>query len=103
MLNPQLDNQSKMLMVNHLFIQRMKRQAQIDQTVQLQVFSSRPLSLRSESCSGWTEVEEQLGRLLASRVEVSCHVRGIVLDIAASFSILELEFGLFKVGICQKY
>ena len=50
------------------------------------------------------EVEEQLGRFLAGRIELRAHLCRIVIDVAAALSLhLGTQLGLFKVGICQEY
>ena len=81
-----------------------ERPAQIDQTVQLPLLVTSLVECGQSLVVIGAEVEEQLGRFLAGRIELRAHLCRIVLDVATALSLhLGTQLGLFKVGICQKY
>ena len=84
MLNPQLDSQSKMLMVNHLFIQRINGQPRYTRRLRLPLVLASFIERGQRFVVVGTEVEEQLRRSLAGRVESSAHFGRVILDVAAS-------------------
>ena len=74
-----------------------ERPAQIDQTVQLPLLVTPLVECGQGLVVIGAEVEEQLGRFLAGRVELRAHLRRIVLNVAAALSLhLGTQFGLFQ-------